>query len=98
MLRNVGEAFGDEVVGGDLVTLRKPFVEADGEPHGHRCSRHERLQPHREPVSGHDGGVDAAGELAQFLQGFRQLTLQLLELTRTRGVVCEAGFQHAELE
>ena len=68
VLGDVGQALGDEVVGGDLDLRRRALGEVDVERDADRRAGGERLQRHRQAVVAQDRGVDAARDLAQLLQ------------------------------
>ena len=80
VLGHVGERLGDHVIGGRLDGIGKPLVDADVELDRQRRAVGQR--PHRrlQPALGQHGGMDAARQLAQLLQGVRELVAGELEV------------------
>ena len=100
VLADVGEALGDDVVGGDLDRLvaagpRRSTVEPDRD----RSVRGERLERDRQPVPAEHRRVQAARDVAQLLERERDLASR-----PTRAGACASGspssmlLEQAELE
>ena len=60
VLADIGKALGNDVVGSDLDRLRQPLVDRHVQVERAGSSGGERLQGHREAVTGQDGRIDPA--------------------------------------
>ena len=73
VLPDVGQGLADDVVRGDLDRFRKPLGEADAKADRHRGARRQRFQGDGQAVPAQHGRVDAAGDVAELVQGGRHL-------------------------
>ena len=73
VLDGVRERLAGEEVSGGLDLRRQPLLEGPLDPHVERRASRERLERPAQPLLREDGGMDAAGELAQLGDGHLQL-------------------------
>src|SRR5512132_128620 len=98
VLRDVRQAFGDEVVDRHLDCLRGAPVELDLQLHRNRGSRDEGVERDAEAAVGDDRGMDPAGELAELTQRLIELEPGLLEPLDRAGVLGELPLQRDQLQ
>ena len=68
MLGRVGQCFGDNVVGADLNLIGQPFLDAQVELNRNRRAAGHRPQRLTQTALGQNRRMDAARQIAQFLQ------------------------------
>ena len=80
MFGSVGQRLGDQEVGGDLDRLGEPSIGPDVQANRNGAAAGECFERRGQAAFDEDGRVDAAGELAQLVQGAGGLGGQSLEL------------------
>ena len=99
VLRHVRERLGHEEVRGRLDRVVAPFLDVDPQVDRHRQPLDERLEGSREAAVGEYGGMDPAGQVAQFAQARVQVIARSGKNSpRTVGVAVELLLQHRQLE
>ena len=98
VLDDVGEALGDDEVGGGLHRWRQPPLELEVALDLDRRALDEHVDRRHEAVVGQHGRVDAARELAQLRERGSELVGQLLNGVGQLGLVLEPGTQQPEVE
>src|SRR5690348_15797099 len=73
VLGHVGEGLGDHVVDGYLNWLRQAGWQLQVDLDGDRRPAGEGLEGRTEPTPGQHGGVDAMGQLTQFVEDILEL-------------------------
>ncbi len=96
MLGDVGEALGDDLVGGELDRLR-PSAIAHDELDGHTGTSCQRLDCDRQTMITDCGRIDPVRQIAQLREAGRDIGNRLLEPRPQVRVVAEIITQLSEL-
>ena len=97
VLGGVGQRLGDDEVGGGLDDRREPAVEPGVDLHRQRAALAERLDGGRQAAVGQHRRGDAAGQVAQLLDGVGGLDAGVAHQLGGLGVIVQAVLGAAEL-
>ena len=92
MLGHVGQGLADYEVSSHLGPFGQPGLHPYVEFHRHRGPAGQRLQREAEPAQRQDGGMDAAGDLPQFLQYLGGAAGQAAQFLSQPGLSRRHGF------
>src|SRR2546423_9264628 len=98
MLAPFCEALAPDVVARALEPLGHPDVGLHGQPNRNRGAGGERLEGNRQAVTADHGGMDAARDSSELLEGQRYLPARLAEAGLGLLISIEPPFEESEFE